>query len=290
MPVAIALAFAAAFCFGLGLILSQIGLRGIAPVGGAAISIPTSTVVFVIVAAFGLDWAALSWPAVAIFAAVGLLYPATGTLLTFAANRRLGPVITGTLGNLAPIFAVTLAFLLLGEPLHPWQIAGLAVIIAGVMVLTVPRGAQSAGAGHWGSWFLLLPLMASGIRGLVQPTIKYGLTLWPSPIAATLISYLVSATVVLAVARKRTGRFIADGPRPAKLAFAGVGLANGLAVLLLYLALARGPVTLVSPLVATYPLATVAIGALLYRRIDGGARLVSGVAMTVAGVALLIAG
>lgn len=288
MPVAaVALAFAAAFCFGLGLILSQIGLRGIAPVAGAAISIPTSTLLFLAVAAFNLELDALSWTAVAIFAAVGVLYPATGTLLTFAANRRLGPVITGTLGNLAPIFAVTLAFLFLGEPLRPGQLAGLAVIVAGVMVLTVSRTGRSA---HWRSWFLLLPLMASGIRGLVQPTIKYGLTLWPSPIAATLIGYLVSTAIVLAAARKRTCRWFADGPTPAKLAFAGVGVSNGLAVLLLYLALARGPVTLVSPLVATYPLATVAIGALVYRRIDGGARLVFGVAMTVAGVALLIAG
>jgi len=67
-------------------------------------------------------------------------------------------------------------------------------------------------------------------------------------------------------------------------------VANGLAVLLLYLSLAHGPVTLVSPLIATFPLATIAIGALLYRRIDGGLRLVFGVALTVAGVALLIAG
>jgi ABC-type dipeptide/oligopeptide/nickel transport system permease subunit len=52
----------------------------------------------------------------------------------------------------------------------------------------------------------------------------------------------------------------------------------------------RGPVTLVSPLVSTYPLATTAIGAPVYRRIDGGARPVFGVAMTVAGVALPIAG
>ena len=125
---------------GLGLILSQIGLRGIAPVAGAAISIPTSTVLFLIAAPFGFDFGAWSWPAAAIFAAVGLLYPATGTLLTFAANRRLGPVITGTFGNLAPIFAVTIAFLFLGEPLRPGQIAGLALIIAGVMVLTRPHG------------------------------------------------------------------------------------------------------------------------------------------------------
>ena len=287
MPAAIALALTAAFCFGLGLILSQIGLRGIAPIAGAAISIPTSTVLLLIVAAFSLDLHTLSWTAVAIFAAVGLLYPAGGTLLTFAANRRLGPVITGTFGNLAPLFAVTIAFLFLGEPLQPGQLVGLAVIVAGVMVLTISRG---RGSTHWRSWYLVLPLIASAIRGLGQPTIKYGLTLWPSPIAASLIGYIVSTAIVLIAVCGQSGRFIAQGPAPARLAFAGVGIANATAVLLLYLALARGPVTLVSPLVATFPLATIAIGAIIYRRIDGGPRLLLGVAMTVAGVALLIAG
>lgn len=288
MPAAaIALALAAAFCFGSGLILSQIGLRGIAPIAGAAIAIPASTLLLAAVAPFSLDPSGWSWPAVAIFAAVGVLYPAVGTLITFTANRRIGPVITGTFGNFAPIFAVTLAFLFLGEPLRLAQTLGLAVIVAGVMVLTAPRGTPAI---HWRTWYLALPLMASGIRGLAQPTIKYALTLWPSPIAATLIGYSVSAAIVLMVARRRTGRWVAEGPAPSKLAFVGVGVANGLAVLLLYLALARGPVTLVSPLIATFPLATIALSAIVYRRIDGGIRLIFGVALTVLGVALLIAG
>ena len=75
-----------------------------------------------------------------IFAAVGLLFPAAATLITFAANRRLGPVITGSLGNLAPVFAVLLAFVLLGEPLRLGQMLGLAIILAGVLVLTGLRG------------------------------------------------------------------------------------------------------------------------------------------------------
>ena len=44
-----------------------------------------------------------------IFVAIGLVFPALLTLLTFASNRALGPVVTSTLGNLAPLFAVALA-------------------------------------------------------------------------------------------------------------------------------------------------------------------------------------
>ena len=190
---AIALAFMSAFCYGGGLVLTQLGLRGMAPMAGAAISVPTATVLMVVTAAFTLVGHPIVWAALPIFIAVGVVYPGFVTLLTFEANRVLGPVITGTLGNLAPIFAVALAFAILGEPLRPLQLAGLAVIVLGVVILTVSRG----GGDNWRSWFLLLPLAGAALRGIVQPTIKLGLEIWPSPFAATLVSYLVSSIVVL---------------------------------------------------------------------------------------------
>ena len=115
---AIVLALASASCFGLALTLTQFGLRDATPSAGAAISIPTSTLLFVLAAPVGLAGSSPQWAAVPVFACVGLLFPAAVTLITFEANRRLGPVVAGSLGNLAPVFAVLLAFLLLGEPLR----------------------------------------------------------------------------------------------------------------------------------------------------------------------------
>jgi drug/metabolite transporter (DMT)-like permease len=99
-------------------VLAQVGLRHVAPLSGAAIAIPSSTALFICVAPFALADATPVWAAVPVFAAIGLMFPGTVTLLTFAANRALGPVMTGTLGNLAPLFAVALAFLILGEALR----------------------------------------------------------------------------------------------------------------------------------------------------------------------------
>jgi drug/metabolite transporter (DMT)-like permease len=58
----------------------------------------------------------------------------------------------------------------------------------------------------------------------------------------------------------------------------------------MYAALAKGPVALVSPLVATYPLVTVAGSAIILGKTERSTRLASAVALTVAGVALLLAG
>lgn len=285
MTQAVLLALASAVGYGLGLTLTQLGLRDVPPAAGAAISIPTSALLFVAAAPIGLAGTTPVWSALPIFAAVGLLFPAAATLLTFEANRRLGPVITGSLGNLAPVFAVLLAFVLLAEPLRLGQMLGLAVILAGVLALTGPPGRAKAG---WASWSMALPLITAALRGFIQPVIKLGLAVWPSPFAAVLVGYLVSATVVVIALRLRTGRWRPQ-PNPRGLAwFAGVGVCNGLAVLLMYAALARGPVTIVSPLVATYPLVTVAASALARHAVDHQVRVTVGAALTVAGVALLL--
>src|SRR5262249_45508824 len=144
---AIILALASAIGYGLGLTLTQFGLRHVAPATGAAISIPTSALLFVGGAPIGLAATSPAWAALPIFAGVGLLFPAAATLIPFAANRRLGPVITGSLGNLAPVFAVLLAFVLLGEPLRLGQMVGLAIILAGVVALPPPGGGARAGRG-----------------------------------------------------------------------------------------------------------------------------------------------
>src|SRR5262249_27178505 len=205
MTGAIILAFGSAFCFGLGLVLTQIGLRDLPPLAGAAISIPSSTLLFTAIAPFMLAGTTVAWVAVPVFVGVGLLYPGVVTLMTFEANRVLGPVITGALGNLAPLFAVAVAVIVLAEPLRPLQLAGILAIVAGVVVLTLRRDGEGA---RWRSWYLLLPLVAAAMRGLIQPTIKFGLEIWPSAFAAALISYIMSSVVVISAARLRTGRFL----------------------------------------------------------------------------------
>jgi len=108
-------ALAAALGIAAALVLTQFGLRHVPPVLGATVSIPTSTLMFWMLAPLMLDTAQADARAVAIFAGVGLLFPATVTLLTFEANRRMGPNVAGALGNLTPVFAVLFAVLLLAE-------------------------------------------------------------------------------------------------------------------------------------------------------------------------------
>jgi len=286
MPAAAwALAGAAALLFGLGLVLTRFGLRHMAAGTGAAFAIPVSAILFWAISPATVDFARWSAPAAMVFAGVGAVFPAVVTLLTFAANRRLGPNVTGTVGNLAPVFAVTGAVLLLGETPGLRQGAALLAIVGGVMLLSWPdRKAASPPPG----WWLLVPLAAASMRGGIQPAVRYGLELWPDPFAAALIGYTVSSAVVIVAALAGGGGTAKAVNRNGVVWFAAVGLVNGLAVLSMYAALARGPVALVSPVVALYPLATLAFAAWLLHAERPSGRQIAGILAAVAGVILLL--
>src|SRR6266851_7340195 len=109
-----------------------------------------------------------------------------------------------------------------------------------------------------------------------------------SPFAAALIGYTVSSLVVAGAALLREKERSSDRPGRGFLWFSSVGLCNGCAVLALYVALQHGPVTLVSPLVATYPLFTLVLTTIFFRGTRLELRRVAGVVTTVAGVAVLL--
>jgi drug/metabolite transporter (DMT)-like permease len=284
---AILFAFAAAAFIGGGVVLTQFGLRTVHPLSGAAISVPSFTLCFIVLAPWLLRGDAIVWRAVPIFAAVGLVYPAAVTLSTFAANRALGPVVTSALGNLAPLFSVALAVAVLHEPLRPLQFAGLLIAVLGVLVITVTRTPDMR---DWRTWALLLPLAAALLRGVVPPIIKIGLEVWPNPIGAGLVAYIVSSLTVLTLERIRSGHFIARGPLSGRLWFAATGICNGIGTLFLYAAVGAGQVAVVAPLIATYPLVTLGLSAIVLTNVRITARLSAGVVLAVGGVVLILAG
>jgi drug/metabolite transporter (DMT)-like permease len=287
MTAAIIVGIVAAAFIGAGLVLTQFGLRTVHPLSGAAISVPSFTLVFLLLSPILLRGETIVWHAVPIFMAVGLVFPAVLTILTFASNRALGPVVTGALGNLSPLLSVAVAVVLLREPLRALQFGGLVVTVLGVLTITVTRTDDMR---DWRTFALLLPLAASAMRGIIPPIIKIGLETWPSPIAAGLTGYIVSTLTVLTVQRIRTGRFMVQAPLSGKLWFAATGICNGIGTLLLYVALGAGPVSLVAPLYATYPLFTVGLSALFLGNVKITFRMVAGTALTVGGVALVLVG
>lgn len=282
------LALLSALFFGIALILTQFGLRYLSPRQGAQVALPLTTVLLGIVAVPLVDWRNFDRTAAALFAAVGLLFPGVVTILTYEANRRMGPAVAGALGNLAPLFAVPLAAAMLNEIPSLLQGFGVTLVVVGVVILSADR---RAGIERWPFWIILLPVTAAAIRGLSQLVIKVALASWPSPLAAILFGYAVSSCILLAVHQSTDHGSKCSGSRRGVLWFSGVAAANGTAVLAMYKALELGPVIVVSPLVSTYPLVTLMLATIVLRTttpISG--RTFGGVVLTVVGVILLIVG
>lgn len=282
---ALLLSLLSALCFGAGMITARIGLRHLDARSGAAVSIPTATLLFVIAAPFTIDWSAFQWIAALVFAAVGLFYPALVTLLTFRANEELGPTITSAVSGTAPLFAMLAAALLLGERIPP-QVAIAAVGVAvGVALLSWRPGI--ANTRLTGS-ALLWPVAGAVVRGVAQAGAKAGLLLWGNPFAASVIGYLVSSTAVIGAERLRHGGHRSVG-RHGLLWFAATGAINGGAMVLMYSALARAPVSTVAPVIAAYPLVTAIASAMFLRGEKIRLQVVLGTLITVAAIAWLAA-
>ena len=277
---ALVLASASAIFFGTALVTAKLGLRTMDARAGAAISIPTATMLLALAAPFALDASAFSVAAALVFALVGVFFPALVTLITFAANDRLGPSVTGTLSSTAPLFALAAAFVFLGERIPSRALVAAIGVVAGAALLSWRGGALVRRA-------LWLPLAGAALRGVAQVLAKAGLALWPNPFAASLIGYAVSTAAVTAADRLRRGA-PAHRPRAALGWFMATGVLNGGAVLLMYAALAAAPVSLVAPVIAGYPLVTVLLGAALLREERLNARVISGAMLVAAAIAYLV--
>ena len=277
-------ALAAAAGLGAAMITTRLGLRYASPVAGAAIGVPSTTLMFWCFAPFLLDAGGFNLAAAGLFALVGLFFPAAVTLLTYSGNQRMGPTITSSISCTTPLFALLGAILFLGEALTAGNLLGTAAIVLGMLALSWHDQARPR---NWPLWAIALPFAAAAIRALAQVLTKAGLALWASPYAAGLIGYTVSAIVILIAARSAGPS--APANRRAVPWFVATGLLNGGSVFLMYTALARGQVAVVSPIVATYPLFTLALTLLFMHHERVTPRLAAGVVLTVAGVVVLLA-
>ena len=285
VTVAVLLSVLSALCFGAAAVTSKVGLRSLDARAGAAISVPTATAFFALASPFTLEIAGFTLLAALLFALVGLFFPALVTILTFKSNDVLGPTVTSAVSGIAPLFALAAAALFLGERI-PAEAAVAAVgVVVGVCLLSWnPKAVRPGFAG----WALLLPLAGAMLRGVAQVTAKAGLLLWPNPFAAGLLGYCVSSAVVISA--DRLSRTRTKSPTMHSIVwFAITGVLNGGAVLLMYVALSKAPVSTVAPVVASYPLVTALVSGVALREEAMTRRVVAGAMVMVAAIVYLVA-
>jgi DME family drug/metabolite transporter len=278
------LAVLAAVLFGFNMHVQNRALDDTDPLFGAFLSVATTAGLFWLFSPLVVDWGWWFTRAAVLFILAGLLFPAAGQSLQIASIRRIGPAITSAVGAFVPAFAVLPSVLFLDEPFGAQAMAGMSLMIAGLVLAALLRGNIRR---DWPVWALALPLGAAVVRGVVQPLAKYAYGFVHSPYFATMVMSTVSTFVLLALVAVRRRR----GPirrGPGQVLFMGSGVINGLGILALNQAIGMGQVTVAAPLASTAPLFALLFGALIFKREVLGWRHLAIALMAVAGAMLIV--
>lgn len=268
------LAAFSAFLFGAMTVALRIALqRGAEAETGA---LYTVAVAFAVVLPFALvsggDLAGV-WP----FLVAGVLGPGGSQVFFTLAVRDAGPSRTSVVVGTAPLFAVAIALVFLDEPLEAGLVAGALLIVAGGAALASER-VRPARFRPIGLAYALVATLLFATRDNVVRRLSGDTDVEPALAACATVFAGFVCILVFLLARRRRIRLRAVPP------FAPAGVLFGLSYVSLFAAFYEGPVSVVSPLVATESLWGVVLSALVLGRSERiGTRVVAGALLVVAG-------
>jgi drug/metabolite transporter (DMT)-like permease len=215
-----------------------------------------------------------AWP----FVLAGLLSPGAAQIFVTFAIREAGASRVSVVLGMAPLVSVTIALLVLGEPVRLALIAGAVLVVFGGVELARERQ-RPQHLRRIGLIYALAAATLFAIRDNVVRHLAAGGTTVPPAVAAT--AALVGGGVLVAL-------WVRRGVSRRWLPFVPAGLLFGASYVALFEAYYRGRVTVVSPLVAVESLVGVVLAVVFLRDSEHvGKRLIFGAALIVAGGALI---
>lgn len=204
---------------------------------------------------------------------------------------QLAPWLAASVANGYVAVTILLGVVVLGEHLTWLAIAGLALTLVGIVVLSwrEPTDAKHRGARQSlaAVWPLVPYILLVGVGAFLEKPALRSLTALQLNSLTALGMAIVAVVAVVAVSGRGRGRAFPTGP--AALGAMGVGLLLSLGAVGYYLALERLPVSVAATLSNTNVLVTAAL-AVVFRHQAVTARQVVGAAATLAGVSLLTMG
>jgi drug/metabolite transporter (DMT)-like permease len=233
----------------------------------------------VVLAALLLDPpVSISVPAIAVFAAAGLIAPGTARATALAGVDRLGPSVAVPIQQgTRPILTVALAAVVLGETIGVVQLIGVAAIAFGGWKLShAPSAAETTtadgdalvGSSRTFRPGVIFPLITAVCYAASDVIVKVALGRFPSPtigaaigIGAALIIWVVAAGAIPSV--RGSLRF---GPNARW--FIASGSFMGAAILLMFHALQGAAASVVGPIIATQTMFVFLLSTLLLRQLE----------------------
>lgn len=289
-----ALAFAAALFFSLNIVVAKRGMvEGGSSVLATIVIVSTSAVLFWVwlLARSTSPFATVSTADILIFVAGGALGTGLGRLSLYVGADHVGASVNNAVANTRPAFASVFAVFFLGELVRTPTVVGILLLTVGVVTVSLSRGGDITG---WKKRELSYPLVAAVATGAGNVIRRFGLeTTSITSIEAVVINESVAFVVILSFVFAQHGsqtRSFLTETREIYGIFVAAGVLEGLGVLSLFLALQRGPVTIVDPLSSTTAVLAVVLSYWLLPDVERITRmLVVGALLVFVGVVFITA-
>jgi uncharacterized membrane protein len=226
----------------------------------------------------------LSSPAMIYYLISGCMQPLFARALFYEGITRMGVARAGPLRGIEPLFATAIAITVFHEQPGWLVFLGTLLIIGSLWLIS----GKQVGEAKWRWLDTIFPISAALISAVSQSLRKQALAIIPDPFVAVAVVTTVSLILLLGFVftTHRTHQLRARGD--GLLFFVCAALIAASAQVANFIALGRGQLSVIIPLLNTTPLFTVFLSAVFLRKIETvNLRIVGGAALMVAGVVLI---
>jgi len=279
-----AVAILAAISFGITAIFLKKGYKHSTPIVATLVVLAINTILLWTVSILFVPLEMFFTKAALFFIIGGILAQAIARSFRYISIEKIGPSRTYTIIGASPVFAAIFAISILNEVLTLTLILGTLLVVSGIALLS-----GEWRNGNYKKTYLIIPITAAILYGLVSTIQKLGLEITPYAIVGATTA-VTTAFIVLVVFFFLTNNLKTFKLGKAYPHFIGAGIFNSIAFLSVFEAIRTGNVTVVMPLIGTQPLFVTLLSYIFLKKLEKITwKLVAGVVIIVAGVAIITA-
>lgn len=274
------IALSSAISYAASTISARLGMRYSTPITMTCISLIVHTTTLWATVFFTGGIPEVATVALVLFVLVGFLMPVM-RLLTYTGIARIGASRSGSLRSTHPLFSALIAIAILQEEASRAVLMGTFLVVLGIVFISWQPEERLMPSRRW---YVLFPLTASFIAGIVHPITRYALSISTYPLFFAALVGIVSLITFVGYLALASPSQQPVWHRKALWPFLAAGLFETLGFLLFNTAMSLGPVVLVSPLIGTVPMWVLLGSVVLLRKLEQvGFRTVIGTCSVVAG-------
>ncbi len=233
----------------------------------------------------------LTWQVVVIFALAGILNYSSGRYFVWKSIALIGANRANVVASTQVVYALAIAILALGQAVDLVEGGGIALVLVGILIISLGRTESSLGDPNKGRRGILWGVVGAFLWGISQVLMQVGISLYSNATTATFLVFAASLfgmLPILFMARRYqvVSPFRMDRGSIVMVVIAGI-LGN-FGLYLRFAALQNTTLTVVATVNATNPLITLVLSYALIRELEFiNRRMVLAILVSVAGVLLM---